>query len=107
MCIRDSSDDAEVLRTVVMLLRTSALAAAARKGSHQIATAEEKVGEAIVQLTKLDEVKKAAGSIQKNATKIEGTCTVINAGIHRLLSDALAALADADADPADNPTAVA
>ncbi len=98
-----SSEDPELVRTVVMMLRTSALAAASRKGSHQIATAEEKVTEAIAQLAKLDEVKKAAGSIQKNATKIESTCTVINSGIHRLLSDALAALTDADADSPDSP----
>lgn len=102
-----ASDDPELVRTVVMLLRTSALAAASRTGSHQIATAEEKVSEALDQLTKLDEVKKAAGSIQKNATKIESSCTVINSGIHRLLSDALAALADASAESPDSPPAVA
>ena len=102
-----TSDDPELVRTVVMLLRTSALAVASRTGSHQIATAEEKVTEALAQLAKLDEVKKAAGSIQKNATKIESTCTVINSGIHRLLSDALAALTDAEADSPDSPSAVA
>jgi hypothetical protein len=32
---------------------------------------------------------------------------VINSGIHRLLSDALAALTDADADSLDSPSAVA
>lgn len=101
------SDDPELVRTVVMLLRTSALAAASRSGSHQIATAEEKVTEALAQLAKLDDVKKAAGSIQKNATKIEGACTVINSGIHRLLSDALAALTEAGADSPEDPPAVA
>ncbi|OBG13668.1 Fis family transcriptional regulator [Mycolicibacterium celeriflavum] len=97
------TDDPELVRTAVMLLRTSVLAAVSRSGSHQIATAEEKVNEALAQLAKLDEVKKAAGSIQKNATKIESSCTVINSGIHRLLSDALAALTDAEAHAPDNP----
>ncbi|MDT5356628.1 MAG: hypothetical protein QOJ56_5160, partial [Mycobacterium sp.] len=70
-------------------------------------TAEEKVTEAIAELTKLDDVKKAAGSIQKNATKIESSCNAINSGIHRLLSDALAALVDAQTDSPDSSAAVA
>lgn len=102
-----ASDDPELLRTILMLLRTSALAAASRKGSHQIATAEEKIAEAVAQLAKLDEVKKAASSIQKNATKIESGCTTINSGIHRLLSDALAALTDASTESPDSTSAVA
>ncbi|SON62383.1 hypothetical protein MSIMFI_03908 [Mycobacterium simulans] len=92
------SDDPELVRTVVMLLRTVALAAATRKGAHQIATAEEKITEAIAQLTRLDEVKKTAGSIQKSAMKVENSCTGINSGIQRLLNDALAALTDANPD---------
>lgn len=89
------SDDPDVVRTVVMLLRTASIAAATRRGAHQITTAEEKITEAIAQLEKLDEVKKTAGSIQKNAIKIETTCSGINSGIQRMLSDALAALTDA------------
>ncbi|UGT89740.1 hypothetical protein [Mycobacterium ostraviense] len=50
-------------------------------------------------------MKKAAGSIQKQATKIESSCTGINSGIQRLLSEALAALAEAEADSPDNPPA--
>ncbi|BBZ38607.1 hypothetical protein MCNS_16700 [Mycobacterium conspicuum] len=92
------SDDPELVRTAVMLLRTAAIAAATRKGAHQIATAEEKIAEAIAQLEKLDDVKKTASSIQKNATKIENSCTTINSGIQRLLGDALTALTEARAD---------
>jgi len=98
-------DDPDLLRTVVMLLRASALATATRKGAHQIATAEEKITEAVVQLAKIDEVKKTAGSIQQNATKIESACTAINSGIQRLLTDALAALTDVAAAPSDVATA--
>ncbi|ETW24890.1 hypothetical protein MGAST_05700 [Mycobacterium gastri 'Wayne'] len=47
-------------------------------------------------------MKKAAGSIQKQATKIESSCTGINSGIQRLLSEALA---EAEADSPDNPPA--
>jgi len=49
--------------------------------AQQIATAEEKITEAIAQLAKLDEVKKTAGSVQKNATKIESICSATNSGI--------------------------
>ena len=98
------SDDPELLRTGVMLLRTAAIAAATRRGAHQIATAEEKITEAVVQIEKLDEVKKTASSIQKNATKIENSCTGIDCGIQRLLSDALAALTEARADAEPSST---
>ena len=97
-----TSDQPDLVRTVVMLLRAAALAAATRRGADQLATAEEKIAEAIVQLEKLDEVKKTAGSIQKNAVKIENSCTGINSGIQRLLSDALTALAEAAAGSPTN-----
>jgi signal transduction histidine kinase len=99
MAFDPEHDDPDLLRTVVMLLRTSAIAATRRQGEHQIATAEEKIGQAIDQLGKIDEVKKTAGSIQKNATKIESACTGISAGIQRLLTDALAALTEAGSEP--------
>jgi hypothetical protein len=75
-----------------MLLRTTAVAASSRRGAHQIATAEEKISEALAQLAKIDSVKKLADAIQKNATKIDGECTNLNSGIRRLLDQALAAL---------------
>lgn len=84
-----------------MLLRTAALAASSRRGAHQLDTAEEKITEAIAQLDKLDDVKKAAGAIHKSADKIESACTGISSGIERLLADALAALTDAKADTSD------
>ncbi|MCV7078835.1 Fis family transcriptional regulator [Mycobacterium szulgai] len=88
-------DDPDLIRTVVMLLRTAALTAATRRGANQLVTAEEKITEAIERLTTLDDVKKTAGSIQKSATKIENSCTGITSGIQRLLTDALTALHDA------------
>jgi hypothetical protein len=85
-------DDPELLRTVVMLVRTVAIAAAARTGGAEIATAEEKIAEAPIQLEKIDSVKKLAGSIQKSATKIDSECTGVAVAIHRLLDQALVAL---------------
>jgi hypothetical protein len=113
MCLRDNStnraprhdavnqalgraDDPELLRTVLMLLRTVAIAASIRTGSAEVATAEEKIAEALKQLEQIGAVKKIAGTIQKNALKIETQCTSITTSIHRLLDQALGALAGAD-----------
>jgi vacuolar-type H+-ATPase subunit E/Vma4 len=89
-----AEDDPEVLRTVVMLLRTVAIAASIRTGDSEISTAEEVIGQAVAQLSKAD-VRKLAGSIQKNATKIDSECITLNTGIQRLLGEAVAALGGA------------
>lgn len=103
MAFDPETDDPDLLRTAVLLLRTVALAATTRRGAEHIATAEEKLTEAITQLENLDEVKKIAGSIQKNAGKIESTCTGMNSSIQRLLADALAALTEAAPDSQHEP----
>ncbi|MFT3971251.1 MAG: Fis family transcriptional regulator [Micropruina sp.] len=89
------TDDPELLRTVVMLLRTVAIAASVRTGSEEVQTAEEKITEALAQLAKIDAMKKLAGAIQTNAAKIDSGCTAISTSIHRLLDEALTALAGA------------
>jgi hypothetical protein len=95
MAFDPEHDDPELLRTVVMLLRTTALAAAARTGDSEIATAEEKISEALELLDKLDGIKKLAGAVQKNASTIESQCDTLNAGTRRLLDRALEALTGA------------
>lgn len=96
-------DNPDILRTVVMLLRTAALSATSRRGDDRIDTAEEKLAEAVLQLDRLDEIKKAAGSIHKSADKVETGCTAVRSGIERLLADALAALANARNGDAEQP----
>lgn len=91
------NDNPDLLRTVIMLLRTTAIATASRKGVHQVATAEEKIAEALNQLMKIDSVKKLSATIQKSATKIDSECTALNSAVRRLLDDALGALAGAQA----------
>lgn len=92
-------EDPELLRTVVMLLRTVAIAATVRTGAAEIATAEEKITEAVVQLGKLDAVKKLAHGIQSNVTKIDSECTSLGGAIRRQLDQALVALAGTSAAP--------
>ena len=54
-----------------MLLSTSAIATASRRGVRQVTTAEEKIAEALNQLVKIDSVKSLSATIQKSATKID------------------------------------
>lgn len=99
------SDDPDLVRTVVLLLRAAALAASTRRGAEQLSTAEEKITAAVAQLARIDDIKKAASSIHKSADKIETGCTAVTSGIQRLLSEALAALADVQStsDITDTP----
>ena len=91
------TDRPDLLRTVIMLLSTSAIATASRRGVRQVTTAEEKIAEALNQLVKIDSVKSLSATIQKSATKIDSECTALNSAVRRLLDEALAALAGADA----------
>ncbi|EHR53470.1 hypothetical protein SacmaDRAFT_5325 [Saccharomonospora marina XMU15] len=91
------NDSPDLLRTVIMLLRTTAIATASRKGVHQVATAEEKIAEALNHLVKIDSVKKLSATIQKSATKIDSECAALNSAVRRLLDEALVALAGAHA----------
>jgi hypothetical protein len=93
MAFDPQQDDPELLRTVVMLLRTVAIAATVRTGGTEIAKAEEKITEALAQLAKIASVKKLASSIQKSAMKIDEESTGLHDAIHRLLDQALGALA--------------
>lgn len=107
MAFDPSSDDAEVVRTVVLLLRTVAIAASIRTGEAEVDTAEEEIGEAVAQLDRIDLIKKTAGSIQKGATKIESECTAITTSIRRLLDQALISLAGSAAGrEIEGPTSV-
>ena len=66
------ADEPDLLRTVVQLLRLSALPAAARQDGGEIQTAQEKVAEALALLGRIGGVKTTAGQIKKSATKIDG-----------------------------------
>ncbi len=85
-------DSAELVRTAVQLLRTAAMTAASRAGSAEIATAEERITQAIDELAKLDGIKKLSGAIQKSAISIDGECTKIGNAARRMLDEAMSAL---------------
>ncbi|WP_285600512.1 Fis family transcriptional regulator [Kineosporia sp. NBRC 101731] len=93
MAFEPSTDDPQLLRTVVQILRVAAISASSRRDVENVQTAEEKITEALGLLMKIDEIHKAAGTIRKGADKIEGQCSTIQTGLNRLLTQAQGALA--------------
>jgi hypothetical protein len=69
--------DPELLRTVVMLMRAVAISVTSRTVAAELATAEEKIGDALVQLEKIDTIKTAAMTIKNIVAKIDGESTRI------------------------------
>ncbi len=86
-------DDPSLLRTAVQLLRLSAIAASSRQDSGEIETAQEKLAEAISLLSRIDEIKRLAGLVTANGTKIDKESDVIRLSLDRLLGQAQHALA--------------
>ncbi|MFD6175861.1 hypothetical protein [Isoptericola sp. NPDC060282] len=98
-------DEPDLLRTVVLLLRTVAITSArSTGGGAEIVAAQERVTAAIEHLEKLDAIKKSAAAITKQAASIESGCTLVTGGIRRLLDEALAALAGTGTDTPDAPS---
>lgn len=86
------TDDPDLLRTVVQVLRISALAASSRQDHDEIQTADEKITEAISLLSKIDDIKKTAGTLRQSAGKIEQQSDDVRTALGRLLAQAQAAL---------------
>ncbi len=94
------TDDPELLRTVIQLLRISALTASSREDRDGIHTAEEKIAEALGMLDKIDEIRKVAGTLRLHAGKIEQQSDDVRTALTRLLSQAQSALSVAADDAA-------
>ncbi len=109
-----ASDDADLLRTVVQLMRTSAIAASSRRDVEGLDTAEEHIRSALGLIERINTIRKASGSIRKGADTIDKECNTVQTGIGRHLGAALDALAgvaleavelDADASDGDGSAA--
>ncbi|MGW4632717.1 Fis family transcriptional regulator [Nocardia sp. NPDC004415] len=87
------TDDPDLLRTCLLLLRTASLMVAARGGDEQLATAKEKVEAALAKLEKLTLTKKSADAIRREATKIDKTVTDFVTDVELVLAEAITALA--------------
>lgn len=86
------TDNPELLRTVVQILRLGALAANARQDNGEIETAQEKIAEAIALLTKIDGIKRVAGQIKTHANRIELDSEGVRTELERTLTKAQSAL---------------
>lgn len=87
-----NEDDLDLLRTVVQLMRASAIAAASRQDVEGLATAEENILSALSLLEKINTIRSASGSIRRGADKIDKECNTVQTGVKRLLGQALDAL---------------
>ena len=92
MAFDPDTDDPELLRTVVQLLRISALTVSNRGDRDGIHTAEEKIAEALGMLGKIDEIKKVAGTLRQHAGKFEQQSDDVRTALARLLGQTQAAL---------------
>lgn len=87
-----TTDDSDLLRTVVQLVRASAIAASSRQDVEGLATAEEHIQKAETLLDGINKIRKASGSVRRNADDIDKACNAVQTGISRHLNEALTAL---------------
>ncbi|MGH4007810.1 MAG: hypothetical protein ACRDTH_06555 [Pseudonocardiaceae bacterium] len=92
LVLTPATDDPELLRTVIQLLRISALTASSREDRDGIHTADEKITDALGMLGKIDDIKKVAGTLRQNTGKIEQQSDDLRTALTRLLSQAQSAL---------------
>lgn len=93
MAFDHQTDDPALLRTVIQLLRVSALAAVARPDTSGAQVAGERIAEALEVLPKVEKIRKAAGYIRKNAGDIDVEADRLQTSLNRLLLQAQTALA--------------
>lgn len=92
MVFDPQNDEPDLLRTVIQLLRVSAMAADSRQDAEGIRTADEKIAEAIALLSRIDDIKKVAGTMRQSATKVELTSDEVRTALSRVLGQAQSAL---------------
>lgn len=96
-----ASDDSDLLRTVVQLMRVSALAASSRRHVEGLETAEEQIAAAVALLDRINKIRTASGSIRKGADAIDTECNTVQTGVATHLGRALDALAGVAMEAAD------
>lgn len=101
MAFDPEQDSIDLVRTVVQLMRTSALAASSRRDVEGLETAEECIKNAIIEFTRINAIRSASGSIRKSADRIDKECNSVQSGVERQLNLALDALAGVALEAAD------
>lgn len=92
MAFDPTTDDSDLLRTVVQLVRASAITASSRQDVEGLATAEEHIQKAETLLDGINKIRKASGSVRRNADDIDKACNAVQTGVSRHLNEALTAL---------------
>ncbi|MGL4175160.1 MAG: hypothetical protein ACRCSN_03705 [Dermatophilaceae bacterium] len=96
-----ATDDVNLLRTVVQLVRTAAIVVSARRDVEGLETAEENVRAALALLDGINRIRKASGSVRKSADAIDKECNSVQTGITRHLGAALDAMAGVSEEAVD------
>lgn len=86
------TDEPDLLRACVLLMRAASATVIARGGGEQLATAAEKVQTALTKLEKLATAKKSADVIRREATKIDKAVTDFATEVELVLAEAVTAL---------------
>ncbi|APE36861.1 hypothetical protein BOX37_26310 [Nocardia mangyaensis] len=86
------TDEPDLLRACVLLMRAASAMVVARGGGEQLVTAAEKVQSALSKLEKLATAKKSADVIRREATKIDKTVTDFATEVELVLAEAVTAL---------------
>ncbi|HEX2705314.1 MAG TPA: hypothetical protein VHM65_06115 [Candidatus Lustribacter sp.] len=94
-----ATDEPDLLRTVVQLMRVSAIAASSRRDVEDLATAEEHIHAAEQLLERVNKIRSSAGTIRKSADAIEKECNTVQTGMQNHLGQALDALAGVALEP--------
>ena len=81
-------DDMALLRTVVILLRTAAMAATTSGDTTSVRTATERISEALATLPRVESIRKTADSIRKGALKVDTEAEKLHTSLDRLLRQA-------------------
>lgn len=101
-----SSDEPDLLRTVVQLMRTSAITASSRRDVEGLEAAEENLQAALELLERINTIRKTSGSIRKGADTIDRECNTVQTEMQRHLGQALDALHGVALEAADLTAAV-
>jgi hypothetical protein len=101
MAFDPEQDNTDLVRTVVQLVRTIAIAASSRRDVEGLETAEECIKNAITEFSRINTIRTASGTIRKSAEKIDKECNSVQSGVERQLSLALDALAGVALKAAD------
>ncbi|MDN5790426.1 MAG: hypothetical protein L0H25_06100 [Micrococcales bacterium] len=95
------TDDSDLLRTVVQLMRVSAVAASSRRDAEGLETAEEQIRAATTLLDRINVIRTASRSVRRGADTIETQCNTVQTGVTEHLGRALDALDGVALEAAD------